>query len=235
MRRRAAGRLTALVGLLAIFGLSSCGQTSPPAGNLSNDSALHNSPDDLEYTFLRSELSLARTGKPYLVLDLKERRLELRLDGAIVWDYPMDFSTSDSASVRAFVRRFQGAESRLARPLIGKYLFDAADKTSDSVLAIVGRAVNVDPALLQRELPGRFQLHWDDYMILEIRSPVSGQPVSRFKNTIVEMRQLLLRPLGEISIVLQMEPDAALSLYRTAQPGMPTLIRPGPMPSGAAQ
>jgi len=217
-----------LLGLVVCAGLLSCGRGAdePPDVSGRSDTPSQGIADNLEYRLLTDELRLAEAGNPYLVFDMKAARLQLRLKGAVVWDQPMEFEAGDAGKVSAFLRRFQGSEGRLVRPLLGKYLFEAIDKTPDSILAIVSRAMNVDEGLLQREIPGRFQLQWEDNLSLEICTPTVGEPISGFKNSVVEMRQLLHRQLGGVSLVLPMNSEKALSLYRAARPGMPTLICP---------
>ena len=85
---------------------------------------------------------------------------------------------------------------------------------------------NFDAALLQRELPARFELHWGDEVIMDIRTDVEGKPVDKFKNTIVEVRNLLQSPLGSSKIMIKMDPVHALTLYRMAQPGLATMVQP---------
>jgi len=192
----------------------------------SSDKKWNRASAEWDYRLMQTELSLAKTLDLCLVLDLKHGKLKLKLKGAVVWNYPMNFSASDSDKVSDFMHRFLGDNNRLVRPLADKHLFAAERKTPDSVLAIVGKAVNVNPELLQRELPERFQLIWDDNMILEVRTDITGKPLSKLGNAVIEIGQALKRPFGETMIVLSMRVDDALTLYRAATPGMPTLIYP---------
>ena len=93
-------------------------------------------------------------------------------------------------------------------------------------MAIVGEAIRVDPELLQRALPERFQLLWGNGLILEIRTDISGKPISKLQNAIVQIKQALSMPFGETTIVLKIEASEALTLYRAANRGMATLIYP---------
>jgi hypothetical protein len=181
-----------------------------------------------EYEQIQAELRLARTVKPYLVLDFKKREVEIRLKGVEVWNYPMKTLEGNYGDLVDFSKRFQGEENLLIRPVVEKHLFASSGKTPDSVLAIVGRAVNVDPSLLQRQVPQRFQIIWDRNLVLEIRTDVEGKPESRFKNTIADVRRVLQRPFGESMVTLKMDPDQALTLYRASDAGLPTLIIPTP-------
>jgi hypothetical protein len=181
---------------------------------------------EAEYRLIQSELSLIKAGKPYLVLDFKRDRLVIKLKGATVWSYPMVFPEGDAGEVAGFQERFQGNGGRLVRTLTGKHLFAAKEQTPDSVLAIVGSAVRVDPSTLQRALPERFQIHWGDNLVLEVRTDITGTPVSRFHNAMIEIGKVLYKPFGEAILVVKIKPDEGLTLYRATPVGMPTLIYP---------
>ncbi|MDD4052754.1 MAG: hypothetical protein PHR28_12760 [candidate division Zixibacteria bacterium] len=181
---------------------------------------------EAEYRFIQSELSLIKSGKPYLVLDFKRDRLVIKLKGATVWSYPMAFAEGDAGEVARFQERYQGDGNRLVRTLTGKHLFAAKGQTPDSVLAIVGSAVMVDPNNLQRELPERFQLHWGDNLVLEVRTDITGTPVSRFHNAMIEIGKILYKPFGEAILVVKIDPEEGLTLYRATPVGMATLIYP---------
>ena len=181
---------------------------------------------ELEYRLIKSELALAKTEKPYLVFDFKKGKLKLKMKGAVVWNYPMDIATTDTSQMQEFMNRFEGSDDIFVRPLVAKHLFSAKGKTPDSVLAIVGEAVRVNPDLLQRELPEKFQLLWEDGLILEIKTDISGKPVSNYKNTMIQIRRVLRSPFGESRIILNMQAEDALTLYRVAEPGLQTIIYP---------
>ncbi len=181
-----------------------------------------------EYELIQAELRLARTGKPYMVLDFQKREIEIRLKGTEVWNNPLRTIDGDYGSLVDFSKRFQGKDNILIRPVLEKHLFASSGKTPDSILAIVGKAVNVDPQLLQRQVPQRFQILWDNNLIIDIRTDVAGKAESKFKNTIAEVKHVLQRPFGESMLMLKMDPDQALTLYRASDSGLPTLIIPAP-------
>jgi hypothetical protein len=181
-----------------------------------------------QYESIQAELGLARAEKPYLVLDFRNRKLSIRLKGADVWSYPMQTVDKDYGKLAEFSKRFQGDDHLYIRPVSDEHLFSASGKTPDSVLSIVGKAVNVDPELLQRQVPQRFQILWSNNLTLEIRTDVTGKPPSRIKNTIAEVSRALKLPFGEAHLMLKMDPEKALTLYRACEPGLPTLINPLP-------
>jgi hypothetical protein len=216
------------LGLLGALSFS-CGKkgTQERAAEIIREKNWNSSRAETEYELIQAELKLAKTEKPYMVVNINKKELLLKLKGTVVWGYPMDIADVDSQNATDFVRRFLGDDKRYVRPLTEKYLFAASEKTPDSILAIVGEAVNVDPELLQRIIPQRFELLWDRGLILDIRTDVAGKPTSKFKNTFVELRRALQKPFGEAYVSLKMSPNEALTLYRASQPGLPTLIYPG--------
>jgi hypothetical protein len=181
---------------------------------------------ELEYRLLQTELALAKSEELYLVIDLKRKELELKLRGTLVWSNPINVIETDPQKVRDFVKRFEGGKGLLVRPISHKYLFTAQNKTPDSILVIISDAVRAKPELMQRDVPGRFQLLWGYGLILEVRTDIMGKPKSKLKNMIVKIREALRRPFGETRIILKMDPDYALTLYRATHSGLPTLLYP---------
>lgn len=181
---------------------------------------------ELEYRLLQAEMSLAKSDSVYLVLDLKANRLQLKLESAVVWSHGLEPASDGMEDVADFCSRFQSGEGRLVRPIVEKYLFEASNKTPDSLLAIVSGAVAVNPELLQRHVPGRFQVLFGEGLILDIRADVPGTPVDKFQNTVKDLRQALRRSLGDAIISLKLEPDEAVTLFRAVNPGMVALLNP---------
>jgi hypothetical protein len=181
---------------------------------------------EIEYRLIQAETRLAKIEKPYMVIDMKNHEIDIKLKGVKVWNYPMEVDEANSQQTDQFVRRFWGNQERVVRPMTQKHLFAASDKTPDSILAIVGEAVNVDPELLQRAVPQRFMISWGPALSLEVRTDVSGKPMSRFQNTFVEFRQALSLPFGSARIVMKMDADDAVTLYGISHPGLPTMVYP---------
>jgi hypothetical protein len=217
----------ALCSFLLCLAVSTCGKKQPEQSSTTDrtDRKWDRERAELEYRLIQAELMLAKSEEPYMVFSLQQKQLRLKLKGAVVWNYPTDTQAADSQEVREFVERFQGSEERVLRFLSGKHLFAAQEKTPDSVLAIVGEVVKVDPELLQREVPACFQLLWGLGLILEIRTDVAGRPISRLKNTFVKVTEAL-HPFGKARFVMKMNPEDALTLYRAAKRGLPTLLYP---------
>lgn len=219
-----------LCGVFACSLLMSCkerGSTHTPTTD-QKDKMWKQSDATLEYRMIQTELKLAQADKPYLVLDFNRGMLGLKLRGATVWNFPMEIAETDSSELQEFVERFRGEENRLVRPLMFKYLFDSKSQTPDSILAIISDATMFSADLLQRELPGRFQLRWSEDVILDIRTDITGIPKSKYRNTIVEIRQAIARPFGNADVIIKMPKERALTLYRVCAPGLPTLVYPTP-------
>jgi hypothetical protein len=181
-----------------------------------------------EYRSLELELALAKAEKLYLVFDTAQRRLELRLKGAVVWDCRVEIAPEDSGDLDRFVARFRGPDHAAVRLVSDRYLFAGAEKTPDSILAIVGQVVKADPITLQRELPERFQLFWGWGLVLDVHTEITGLPTSKFHNNRLSLIEAIRRPFGEVMLEVRVTPEAALTLYRAASPGLPTLLDPYP-------
>jgi len=181
---------------------------------------------ELEYKLTQAELGLAKADQLYLVLNFGRNELQLKLKGATVWNSPMEIAETDSTELGEFLERFRGDDGRVMLILRDKFMFAGMDKTPDSVLAVVGEVANVDPELLQRDVPERFQLIWNHGLTLEVRTAIEGKSRLAVKRALVELRHALRRPFGEAKLTVRMNPDEALTLYRAAQPGMPTLVYP---------
>ena len=217
-----------LMAVLSLFAACQKGGRQSDQAESAGDSRWDWQGAELEYRQIQAELNLARTVKPYLVLDFRKREIEIRLKGADVWNNPMETVDGDYGVLVDFSKRFQGNEQLLVRPVTENQLFASSEKTPDSILAIVGKAVNVNPELMQRKVPQRFRILWNHNLIIEVRTDVAGKPGSRLKNTLAEVRRALQLPFGEAYLVIKMDPDRAVTLYRASEPGMPTLIIPAP-------
>lgn len=216
-----------LVVLLALM-LTSCGKKqAESAANAATDSKPWSQSDaESEYRLIKAELNLAEAKKPYLVLNFPRKQVEFRLNGVLVWEFPMELMETDESDLKGFSDDFLGSKQTLVRPILEKHLFGSKGLTPDSVLAIISEATRVNAELLQRELPSRFQLLWAGGLTIDVRTDVEGVPKSKLQNTIVDIKQAITRPLGREIIILKMPRESALTLYRATLPGLPTLIIP---------
>jgi hypothetical protein len=215
-----------LCGLLMAVVLSSCqkDQTikTPPVSESSK--TWDRQKAELEYRDIQTELALAQSEQTYLVIDLKRNKLQLKLKGAVVWNHPINPVPTDSQDIKEFSQRFKGDDDILVRPLSAKFLFAAKKKTPDSILAIVGDVVKANPQLLQRDLPAKFRLMWGCCLTLDVHTDIEGKSRSPLGVALTKFRHALTLPFGQTTITIQMSGEDALTLYRAAQPGMPTFI-----------
>jgi hypothetical protein len=215
-----------IVGLLACLLLLSCGQRNQQGSSATKEPGWNQEQAELQYRVLQAELKLAQSNQAYLVLDFQRNQLEIKLRGTTVWNYPMTIEKTEASELHEFSERFMGSQQNIVRPLLFKYLFAASGRTPDSILAIISGATMFPPELLQRTIPERFQLKWSDDIVLDIRTDVVGKPESKWKNTIVEIRQAIAGRLGDAYVTVKMPKDNAITLYRAAVIGLPTLIYP---------
>ena len=178
------------------------------------------------YQLVQAELELARSKTPYLIVDFSKKELRLKLKGAVVWNYPIEFAAKDSAEVGSFVKRYREDNPMPLRVVTKKYLFAAQEMTPDSVLKIVAGVLNVTPETLQRDIPARFQIQWGSDLTMDVSTNIEGKPISRFKNTMLDVAQKLNRPFGESVLSIKMQPMAAVTLYHAVDAGTSTIFYP---------
>jgi hypothetical protein len=177
-----------------------------------------------EYRMLEFELALAKTADLYMVFDVGRRELLLKMKGTVVWSCPLELASGNPGDLDEFTKRFKGSDGQLARLVTSKYMFEGAEKTPDSILAIVGEVVKADPNSLQRDVPERFQVSWGWDLVLEVRTDIAGRPESKFRNTRITVLETIRRPFGQTRLVIRMSPEHALTLYRAVNPGLPTVV-----------
>ena len=180
----------------------------------------------LEYERIQAEMVLVKTDKPYLVLDLSAMEVQIKQAGVLLWNSPLALQEGRSDSPGAFSRRFQGDNAAYVRPLLAKHLYEASHKTPEEIMKIVSEVNRTDVALMQRDVPERLAFYWADDLVLDIRSENSGEPRDKKRNTLLDIRRWLQKPLGEAQLVVTMPADRALTLNHCLQPGYPTLIIP---------
>lgn len=226
-------RLILIIGLVTL--ISTVAFSAPkekPAAIKSKKPAVEQAPFDraraeIEYRQLQTEIYLAETKSLYFVIDLRRNLLAFKLKGTTVWSEPIVQVEPDQSSLTDFARAFETRDHQLMRHIVGKYLFEANKKTPDSILAIVGQAMNLNPALLQRDVPAHFQITWDAGLSLDVRTDiVPVYKMEPLKQTLEQLKQKLDKPFGEANLTVKMTPEAALTLYRAAIIGLPTMIYP---------
>lgn len=179
-----------------------------------------------EYQTLRTELKLAKAEKVYLVIDMNKMELIFKLKGAKIWSYNFKASVIDSSLLTDFQEEFLEDNPTDFRPLKDAHLFAAKKQTPDSILQIVSKVSNVSVDLLQREFPERFQLLWDNGLIIDVRTDLTGtQETDAFRNKLIEVRQAL-SSFGETVLNIYIPHEPALTLFRAADPGLSTMIYP---------
>jgi hypothetical protein len=178
---------------------------------------------EAEYRLLQAELQIAKGDKPYLVFLWEPiPQIVVKLKGTVVAVYPLRLEDGPG-ELRRFREEFRGPQRRVVRGLAQKYLYTSRDQTPDSVLTIVGGVLNLDPREMQRDIPGWFELKWQDDLVLELRADVEGQPVPGVDLKIVKLQQTLRRPFGETRLRVRLDRRDALTIYRLARIGMPVL------------
>jgi hypothetical protein len=152
-------------------------------------------------------------------------RIEIRLRGAIVWEEPIQVVEGDPSVLTEFVALFRkSTDGTNVRFLKKKQLFAAQDRFAESVLTVVSDVLKVNAELMQRELPARFQFDWGDGLILRFRTETEikseGGAAAWLKDLFASMKDDVGHPVP----VLEVKSERAITLFRVAHSGLPTLL-----------
>jgi hypothetical protein len=183
-------------------------------------------PYDSEFRAAWAELTLAKGDEPYLVLDLERHAIDLRLKGALLWSSHFQYQPSDSEGAHRPDLALAGEGGLPVAFLSGKHLYSRRAQFADSVLSVVARVAHVDADHLQRYEPGHFELRFGRNLVIDVRTDTAARPTSYIGNVFARARSAILAPLTKGEIKVQMRPDEALTLYRTARRNLPILVYP---------
>ncbi len=199
---------------LAVFALSQC--TALAGGDTAADSLSR------EWKLLTAQNELIKLNKPYLVLDAKSNAMTLKLGNAIVWTMQEDSNTA-KLPVRDVIADFQ-PDSTLLFSVESLRLMEYEPRFPDTLLKIVSDAMDMDPTLLQREIPVAFEIKWYNGPRLLVHSTPEGTPVK----IEVPFRQKLHFWLegfrGVDHFEVQTNREIALTLYRILKNGALTFV-----------
>lgn len=169
--------------------------------------------------FVETELTVAETDQPYLIIDLHRHTLRLKLRGAVVAVRPFEIESQDSAALLNFADCFTAGRTTPARAVSYLHLFEARPVFSDSVLAVVAEALTVSPNLLQRFEPAHFALAFGDGLYLHIKSNVPEPDGSLLGNAVESFRESIAGLPGGASLTINLDARAASSLYGACRAG----------------
>jgi hypothetical protein len=179
-----------------------------------------------EYSILKAELELAKTDSVYLVIDIPGKRFVLKQRGTVLWDQPVEeLQSSDGRWL--FGNEFTGGGSHFVRRVEDVHLYAFTEQSPDSVLKIVSETVRTTVDRMQRVVPERFDITWQDDLILEIVTEIKGRPESKFSNLMTSIRRNFQRQGRGARLVVGMDAKRSVTFYRVAVKGLPTLVIPG--------
>jgi len=171
-----------------------------------------------------AETELAAHDGTYLLLDLRKKRLRLKMRGVTVRDFRLTV-ISDSTETASFVERVRSGD-RIAKQMARVLLFEAGNRLNDTVLGIVSEATKAPPDLIQRYIPERMTATFDGGLVLTAQTDVDGSSVSIFANLLENVRLFFDRLLGAKSLTIQVSADDAVALYGALLAGPPLVLTP---------
>jgi hypothetical protein len=192
-----------------------CGKTSAPEVSAT-------ARDEMTGTYkqLQIERALAAAQVPCLLFDFEQRKLEVLLQGAIVWDEPM--LIDDEWEPQTLIGHMRKPLSNdPVRYIQERHLSDSRKRYADSVLTIIAGILQVDPVLLQRDLPVAFELKTSDGLSFHFEASDDSLQANSKSSLLTG---LLSVGDDDPTATIRLPMERALTLYYVAHPGAPLLI-----------
>ncbi|MFH0765852.1 MAG: hypothetical protein V2A61_05470 [Calditrichota bacterium] len=207
--------------LILALGLSSCRTSRESKQKIADEEqALKR-----QYYLLNTELKLSANPQPYLAIDFAAGEIQIKMKGVLLWNQKIQYADEDSGKRIRFERKFLGSEGMcVVRQITDKYLYAGKGRLPDTLLTLVSKALEVRPDLLQREIPSRFSISWGPSLTLQVYTEIKGEPKSLLRNAWLDAKDALKLPWEKSDLEITMPAEEALTLFRMAEPGAPTLL-----------
>lgn len=186
--------------------------------------AVYAQPDSLkkEWKLLAAQNELVQSNDPYIVIDKRSESFVLKLGNAVVSTLHEDSGTA-KLNIASLADDFS-PDSVFLFSTAGIRLIKFEPRFPDSLLKIVSEAMDMDPSLLQREIPVAFEVTWRNGPTLLVHSTPENDPVE-VKVPFREKLGLWLQSFkGHDKFSIQTNREVALTLYRTLKNGALTLV-----------
>ncbi|MBL0060673.1 MAG: hypothetical protein IPP40_04090 [bacterium] len=181
-------------------------------------------PDSLrrEWKLLAAQNELIKSNNTYLVLDNRDQSFTLKLGSAVVWVLKEDSGTA-KLNVTSLISKFE-PDTTFLFAISNLRLMEYEPRFPDTLLKIVSEAMDMDPSLLQREIPVAFEIKWRNGPTLLVHSTPENQPVV----IKVPWREKLGKWLDSFkennAFEVQTNREIALTLYRVLKAGALTMV-----------
>lgn len=181
-------------------------------------------PDSLvkEWKLLAAHNELIKSNEAYVVFDAQSSEMTIRLGNALVWTLAEDSGTA-KLDVAELTREFN-PDTALIFAVESVRLLEFEPRFPDSLLKIVSEAMDMDPRLLQREIPVTFEIRWHDGPRLIVHSMSENDPVTVPTSFRQKLGTMLEWFEGRSTYRVQIDREYALTLYRVMKRGPLTLV-----------
>ena len=213
-----------LVLLLALLGFES---TLAQSKGKAKASKTPPPPTESEYSarFRGAEAALVGLDRPYLLLDLANSRLRLKLRGVIVRDFKFKL-LSDPNEPKAFEKHAEVGDT-VTKSMVRLHVFESERQLNDTVLGIVSQATTAPATLIQRYRPKHMSVTYSDRLALDVyAADVGGQPTSWRDDLAEKLRLMADGLMGGERLKIQIARDDAMSFYGVCREAPPLLIMP---------
>ena len=175
-----------------------------------------------EWKLLAAQNELIKSNDAYLVLDNRDQSFTLKLGSAVVWVLN-EVSGTAKLNVASLISKFE-PDTAFLFSISNLRLLEYEPRFPDTLLKIVSEAMDMDPSLLQREIPVAFEIKWRNGPTLLVHSTPENQPVVIEVPWRERLGQWLESFKDNNAFKVQTNREIALTLYRVLKNGALTMV-----------
>jgi hypothetical protein len=211
---------------LIILLIGSCQQEGSDAkSDSSGNTAVHQKAVGKNQSQLSPvEKTLAGSNEPYLVFDLRDSTMTIKMAGTKLKDIHFTY-VDNSATLREFIEELS-EDSIISCNIKRLHLFAAAEKFGDTLVNIVSSATNVAKENIQHYIPQRMTIVCSNNLVFSVVTEIDGESLSFWQNQLEHTRLAAGQILAGAELVhLRFGAEDAMSLYGVSSPGTGIILR----------
>ena len=170
-----------------------------------------------------TEKEVAGSDDPYLILDLVDKTLKIKMVGTILKEIPFQLE-DDSLEFRELRDDLSRNKIDLCR-IEKVHLFAAAEKFGDTLVTIISSATNAPKEKIQHYIPQNMTIICSNDIVISVVTDINGKTLSFWQNQVEQARLIGKKFLtGADLIHLRLNEENAMSLYGVSRRGTGIII-----------
>jgi len=171
-----------------------------------------------------AEKMLAGSNEPYLIFNLPDSTMTIKMAGTILKDIHYNY-IDDNSTLRKFIAELS-EDSIVSCSIRRLHLFAAAEKFGDTLVNIVSSATNVAKEHIQHYIPQQMTIVCSNNLVFSVVTEIDGESLSFWENQLERTRLFAGQILAGAELIhLRFGAEDAMSLYGVSGPGTGILLR----------